>query len=194
MIGWLSGKVLHSNVGVLLVATNGVGYEVQVPTAPSYLSIAQDDNIELHIHCLVREDSQAMYGFSTRQELELFRLLIKVHGLGPALAMQLLGDMGVNDLVHALQNSDVNRLTSVKGVGRKTAERLLLEVGERLLSIVPPSGSANQNSRGAVISALENLGIRPRDAIAAVDGVLQETPDLQEAELLRSALIRTRSG
>lgn len=194
MIGWVAGALLHGDGGTLLIAGSDLGYEVQVPEAASYLGLAQGERVELYTHLAVREDGQTLYGFFTLQERQLFRLLLKIRGLGPALALQILGDMGTNELIAALRSGDANRLTAVRGIGRKTAERMLLEIGDS--GDLPAGGEPVQvqDARRVVLEALGNLGIRQRDAQAAVDSALAAEPELNEEQLLRAALSRTRSS
>ena len=132
MIGRLSGLLLDKNPAQLIVDCNGVGYEVGVPMSTFYNLPATGERVTLLTHMVVREDAQLLYGFGTTQERELFRELIKISGIGARTALAILSGMSVNDLAQAVTLQEVGRLTRVPGIGKKTAERLLLELKGKL--------------------------------------------------------------
>jgi len=128
MIGRLSGILLEKNPPQILLDVQGVGYEVDVPMSTFYNLPALNEKVVLHTHFVVREDAQLLYGFATHEERIAFRQLLKISGVGPKLALSVLSGMSISDLVVAVVNKDVGRLTKIFGVGKKTAERLLLEL------------------------------------------------------------------
>ena len=132
MIGKLTGSLLEKNPPQVLVDCHGVGYEVQVPMSTFYNLPALGEPVSLLTHFIVREDAQLLYGFATAQERQTFRELIKVSGIGPRMALSLLSGMTIEDLVQAIALQEVGRLVKVPGIGKKTAERLLLELKGKL--------------------------------------------------------------
>ena len=132
MIGRLSGILIDKNPLQLLVDCNGVGYEVSVPMSTFYNLPSAGEKVQLLTHMVVREDAQLLYGFGTAQERELFRELIKISGVGARTALSILSGMSVTDLAQAVTLQEAGRLTKVPGIGKKTAERLLLELKGKL--------------------------------------------------------------
>lgn len=200
MIGWLQGTILEKQAPYLLLNVNGVGYEIQAPMTTFY-AIENRDSVELFTHFVVREDAQQLYGFASRDERSLFRHLIKVNGVGPKLALAILSGMDVQRVVLCIQTDDVNALVKIPGIGRKTAERLLIEMRDRLkdwyvdgAAILAPAAQDRQenNSRFVVQeaeSALIALGYKPQEAAKMIQAVNSE--DVQTAEaLIRAALKR----
>ena len=169
MIGRLSGTLLEKHPPQILVDAGGVGYEVDVPMSTFYNLPAAGEKVTLLTHFAVREDAQQLFGFLTPAEREAFRQLIKISGVGPKLALSVLSGLSVQDLAHAVAMQEAGRLTKIPGVGKKTAERLLLELKGRLpggdLPVltggVPESGSD-------VLNALVALGYREKEAVLAI--------------------------
>ncbi|HET8711856.1 MAG TPA: Holliday junction branch migration protein RuvA [Spongiibacteraceae bacterium] len=183
MIGRIRGKLLEKQAPELLVDVNGVGYEIQAPMTTIYQLPALGDNVELFTHLVVREDAHLLFGFATLQDRALFRALIKVNGVGPKMALTILSGMDVNDFVRCVRDGDTAGLVKLPGVGKKTAERLLIEMRDRLrdwhIDGVAVSEGAAQLSASAndyqleAESALIALGYKPAEAskmIAAVKG------------------------
>ncbi len=169
MIGRLSGTLLEKHPPQILVDAGGVGYEVDVPMSTFYHLPAAGERVTLLTHFAVREDAQQLYGFLTAAEREAFRSLIRISGVGPRLALAVLSGLSVQDLAQAVAMQEAGRLTRIPGVGKKTAERLLLELKGRLpggeLPVltggVPESGSD-------VLHALVALGYSEKEALAAI--------------------------
>jgi Holliday junction DNA helicase RuvA len=156
VIAHLRGKLLRKEPARLIVDVNGVGYEVFVPltTFTALPEAGSDVSIDIHTH--VREDLIALYGFSTRRERNIFEKLMTISGIGPKLAITILSGGSVEDLVGAVKRSDLARLTAIPGVGRKTAERIILELKDKLQEF--PEAQAKSAVENDVLSALENLG------------------------------------
>jgi Holliday junction DNA helicase RuvA len=196
MIALLRGQLLEKHPNRLIVDVQGVGYDVQVPVSTFYQAGEPGQNVTLRIHTHVREDQIALFGFASMLEQQLFERLIGVNGIGPKLALAVLSGIEPKDLVAAVQQTDVARLTRIPGVGRKTAERITLELRDRLPAIaeLPTAGGVIvQDSHGSVrddvISALVNLGYQRPAVEKAVERVLKanEAPAGFE-EALRQAL------
>lgn len=171
MIGRLSGLLLDKNPAQLIVDCNGVGYEVSVPMSTFYNLPATGERVTLLTHMVVREDAQLLYGFGTMQERELFRQLIKISGIGARTALGILSGMSVNDLAQAVTLQEVGRLTRIPGIGKKTAERLLLELKGKLGAELGTAPGTEGESSNDVLSALLALGYSEKEALLAIKQV-----------------------
>lgn len=200
MIGLLSGTLLAITPERALVDVGGVGYEVAIPLSTFYeLERAQaagaGEKVRLFIHTHVREDQLALYGFATEREKTLFERLIQVSGIGPRLAQVVLSGMAPEDLIAALAASDVARLTRIPGVGKKTAERMVVELRDKVAALareLPAAAavSAGGGSDDELVAALVNLGYKPSQAQTAVGDARKAAPQAAFHELLRLALRR----
>ncbi len=169
MIGKLSGTVLQKNPPEVLVACQGVGYEVQVSMGTFYNLGELGSTVHLWTHLVVREDAHVLFGFATQEERAAFRELIKVSGVGPRTALSLLSGMSVADLTHAVATQESGRMQKVPGIGKKTAERLLLELRGKLGDALPGAPSTQASGVTAdIVQALLALGYNEREASAAV--------------------------
>ncbi|MEY4368714.1 MAG: Holliday junction branch migration protein RuvA [Pseudomonadota bacterium] len=171
MIGRLSGLLLDKNPAQLILDCNGVGYEVSVPMSTFYNLPATGERLTLLTHMVVREDAQLLYGFGTSQERELFRQLIKISGIGARTALGILSGMSVNDLAQAVTLQEVGRLTRIPGIGKKTAERLLLELKGKLGAELGTAPGTEGESSNDVLSALLALGYSEKEALLAIKQV-----------------------
>ena len=166
MIGKLTGTLLEKNPPEVLVDCHGVGYEVQVPMSTFYNLPNLGEKISLLTHFIVREDAQLLYGFATAQERQTFRALIKITGVGPRMALSLLSGLSIDELAQAVALQEVGRLVKVPGIGKKTAERLLLELKGKLGDAVV-SGAASQvksDAQSDILQALLALGYNDKEA------------------------------
>ena len=193
MIAFLRGRVLDKQPNRITVDVQGVGYEVHVPLSTYYDVGEEGGEIALRVHTHVREESIQLYGFLTTLEQQLFERLIGISGIGPKLAIAVLSGIDSAELVGAVQRGDVVRLTSVPGIGRKTAERIVLELKDRLASLVIPAGavaaaSPGDRLRADLLSALQNLGYHRPLAEKAVDAALKGAHDATFETALRGAL------
>ncbi len=172
MIGRITGILLEKNPPQVLVDAAGVGYEIDVPMSTFYGLPKVGDKVALFTHLVTREDAQLLYGFATEGERITFRTLIKVSGVGPKVALAVLSGMSVNDLAEAVATQESGRLVKVPGIGKKTAERLLLELKDKLKVDVRISvgvgESAKTTSAADVLNALMGLGYSEREALQAV--------------------------
>ncbi len=169
MIGKLTGTLLEKNPPQILVDCHGVGYEVDVPMSTFYNLPASGEKVALLTHFVVREDAQILYGFGTAAEREAFRQLIKISGVGPRTALSVLSGMSVNDLAQAVSAQEMGRIVKVPGIGKKTAERLLLELKGKIGADLGPVGVAHASDAHADIQqALMALGYNEKEAAAAL--------------------------
>lgn len=191
MIAVLRGQLLEKHPSRLIVDVHGVGYDVQVPVSTFYQAGETGAAVTLRIHTHVREDQIALFGFATALEHDLFERLIGVNGIGPKLALSVLSGIESADFIRAVEQGDVTRLTRIPGVGRKTAERMTLELRDRLpkLEAESPAPAAQPDGpRGDVASALVNLGYQRPAVDKALEAVVKETSGLGFEDLLRRAL------
>ncbi|CAM8666821.1 RuvA Holliday junction resolvasome, DNA-binding subunit [Oxalobacteraceae bacterium] len=171
MIGRLSGILLDKNPLQLIVDCQGVGYEVSVPMSTFYQLPSVGEKVVLLTHFVVREDAQLLFGFGTAQERELFRELIKISGVGARTALALLSGMSVADLAQAVTLQEAGRLTKIPGIGKKTAERLLLELKGKLGADLGSGGAIAQDSNSDILNALLALGYSDKEAALALKQV-----------------------
>lgn len=190
MIGRIEGQLVEITDNVLLLSVGGIGYEVEVSHNVLTGLPGRDQPVRLYTHFVVREDAQQLYGFASRAERDLFRLCIRITGVGPKLAMALISSITLAELSNAVRSGEVAMLTRVPGVGRRTAERLMLELRNKLPEAVVPSQADVPAAAGAAAreaeEALVALGYRPHEASRLVAAVKSEG-DTVEA-LVRAAL------
>lgn len=182
MIALLRGTLVDKNPNRLIVDAGGVGYDVQVPLSTFYVLGEAGTPVTLRIHTHVREDAIALFGFATPLELTLFERLIAINGIGPKLALAVLSGIEPADFIKAIRGQDVARLTAIPGIGKKTAERIGLELKDRLpttLAATGPEGPATARPedqlRDDLLSALVNLGYQRPIAERAIDAVLKQS-------------------
>jgi Holliday junction DNA helicase RuvA len=171
MIGRLSGILLEKNPPQLIVDCNGVGYEVGVPMSTFYNLPGLGEKVVLLTHFAVREDAHLLYGFSTAEERNVFKQLIKISGIGARTALSILSGMSVADLVHAVTLQEAGRLTKVPGIGKKTAERLLLELKGKLGADFSAAGALVNDATSDILNALVALGYSDKEASLALKQV-----------------------
>lgn len=194
MIAHLRGRLLEKHPNRVIVDVQGVGYEAHVPLSTFYDLGEPGSDITLRVHTHVREDALALYGFRTMLELQIFERLISVSGIGPKLGLAVLSGIEPNELVAAVRSGDVARLTAIPGVGKKTAERIGLELKDKLAAFRSTEGAATSPSsaaeslRGDVLSALVNLGYHRPLAERAVEAALKAGTDPTFEPTLKQAL------
>lgn len=185
MIGRLTGTLLEKHPPQILVDVHGVGYEVDVPMSTFYNLPAVGDKVALYTHFSVREDAQQLFGFLSAKEREVFRTLIRISGVGPRLALSVLSGLNVDELAQAVAMQDGSRLTKIPGVGKKTAERLLLELKGKLADALPTVAGGPAHVAHDALNALMALGYSDREAAPA----LKQLPEgLSLEESIRQAL------
>jgi len=191
VIAHLRGRILRKGPQEAVLDVGGVGYRVAIPVSTFYRLGEPGEEVELRTYTHVREDTLALYGFLTAAEQEMFERLISVGGVGPKLGVNILSGIEVPDLVAALRTSDVTRLTRVPGVGKKTAERLIVELKDKMPAVVAPRAAAAPSAGGPkedLLSALVNLGYSRGEVERGVDRALREDGSGRFEDLLRRAL------
>lgn len=185
MIGRITGKLIEVSPPTICVQAGGIGYDIDVPMNTLYKLPALGAEISLYTHLAVREDAQVLYGFSTNNERSTFRQLIKVSGIGARTALAILSGMSVDDLANAIQEQESALLIKIPGIGKKTAERLLLELRDKLVASSTSPSSSTSNTSSDVINALLALGYSNNEARRAISNI---PADLAVAESIRHAL------
>ena len=193
MIAWLHGRLSEKQAPWMLIDVQGVGYELEAPLSVFYDLPAVGDEVSVYVHMVVREDAQLLYGFASKQQRDVFRMLIKMNGVGPKVALAVLSTLSIQELAACAANQDVAVLTKVPGIGQKTALRLLVELQDRLdkdfADVSVPTNTVVSHT-GDAISALVQLGYKNGDATKVVRGL---DADLSSEEMIRQAL-RILSG
>ena len=194
MIGRIQGILLEKQPPLLLIDVKGVGYEVQAPMTTIYQLPEVGVSVTLHTQMVVREDAQLLYGFMHTRDRSLFRMLVKVNGVGPKLALTILSGIEIDDFVQSVRNDDTATLVRLPGVGKKTAERLLVEMKDRLKDwqidgqgSVTHQPNTSNSILGEAESALVALGYKPQEASKAIAAVNDDSINTSEA-LIRLAL------
>jgi Holliday junction DNA helicase RuvA len=190
MIARLRGTLVDKAPSRIVVDVGGVGYDVQIPLSTFYPLGEAGSNVELRVHTHVREDSLALFGFATSLEHELFERLISINGVGPKLALSVLSGIEPAELIRAVRGQDVARLTKIPGVGKKTAERIGLELKDRLPDVPEgrPGAAVQDDRRDDLLSALVNLGYQRAGVEKGLDRALSEMPQGTFEQLLKAVL------
>ncbi len=192
MIGRLSGKILEKNPPEVLLEVSGIGYEILCPMSTFY-EISNESNVSLHTHLAVKEDSHTLYGFISKDEKTLFRELIRVNGIGPKVALAILSHLNVVSLMNAVANEDDALLAKTPGIGKKTAQKLIVELKDRLEKLQLSNtqhqkitaSNSNPNTQKAT-QALQALGFKTKEADKMLSAINDES--LSTEELIRLAL------
>ena len=197
MIGRLRGTLAEKQPPHVIVDVGGVGYELEVPMTTLYRLPGVGESLTLHTHLVVREDAHLLYGFAEKRERELFRELIRLNGVGPKLALALMSGLEVDELVRCVQAQDTSVLVKVPGVGKKTAERLLVELKDRFkawetsptmagLVVETCAAAGGSSAENDAVSALISLGYKPQEASRAVSAIKED--GLSSEDMIRRAL------
>lgn len=202
MIGWLSGRLRFEELGgTVVLDVGGVGYEIQTPVgAIARARSTESDGVALFVHTHVREDALVLFGFPNELERRVFRLMLGVPNVGPKTALGVLSALSVGELAHAVASSDLGRLAKVPGIGRKTAERLVLELKDKLGDVgeveaeaaTPGPHAPRPGARERLLSALTNMGYRPGEAEKAVASIGPRVDSAPLADSLKEALAELR--
>tara|TARA_B100001250_G_scaffold343420_1_gene312072 strand:- start:296 stop:895 length:600 start_codon:yes stop_codon:yes gene_type:complete len=193
MIGFLRGKLIKKQPPLLILDVKGVGYEIEAPMTTFYVLPKTGNEIEIYTHLVVRDDAHLLFGFATENERLLFRNLIKVNGVGAKMALTILSGIEANEFSQCIQNNNAERLTKLPGIGKKTAERLIIEMRDRIenipkLATIQKNGNMDKRSNPAdeAISALISLGYKPAEASKYVLAITND--GMSSEELIREAL------
>lgn len=199
MIGRLRGALLEKQAPYLLLDVNGVAYEVQAPMTTFYRLPAIGQDVTLHTHLSITENLHQLFGFFEQRERSLFRTLIKVNGIGPKSAISILSGMEADDIARCVRDNNIKALTKIPGIGQKTAERLVIELRDRLKNWDVPQGDAQAHNEIQTLastndayseaeSALVSLGYKPNEAAKMIATAAKQKPDAKSEELIRLAL------
>ena len=192
MIGRLRGTLIHKEPPALVLDVNGVGYELEAPMTTFYDLPASGQSVTLYTHLVVREDAHLLYGFSQEGQRRLFRALIKINGVGPRVALAILSGLSQNEFQRCIVNNDIARLTQTPGIGRKTAERLVVELRDKIDLATPETGTSASvpgqplDPVGEAVSALTALGYKPQEASRLVRAIPSD--GLSTEDIIRQAL------
>ena len=196
MIGQIEGTIIEKNPPEILVEVAGITYEILVPMSTLYQLPESGELVRLHTHFSVREDAQTLYGFFDAETKKMFRSLVRVNGVGPKMALGILSGMSVEDFVQAVRNNDSEAMVRMPGIGKKTAERLMIEMRDKMIewgsddNVGSDLSSQNKSSftKDAEI-AMINLGYKPQQAARAIAHVLKVNPEINDSEeLIRFSL------
>ena len=188
MIGYLSGKIISSKPTRIILDVNGVGYVVNI-SINTFEKISDKESANLFIHTNVKEDSISLFGFYNESEKDMFELLISVNGIGPKLAISILSGILVDELRHAIMDGDISRIVSIPGIGRKTAERLVLELKSKITSVSSEEGEKIPFSiKNEAIAALTTLGYNLKQAEKSVRDIISADPNVTLEDLIKKAL------
>ena len=193
MIGFLKGRLAVKQPPMLMVDVNGVGYEMEAPMSTFYALPATGESVALFTHLVVREDAHILYAFGSDGERRLFRGLLKVSGVGPKIALGILSGASVEDFLRIVEAEDIAMLTRIPGIGRKTAERVIIEMRDNVKKLSMPAGTAGAagtvtpaTAQSEAFSALIALGYKPPEVVRLLKSV--DGADLATTEIIRRAL------
>ena len=187
MITQLKGKLVEKSPTNVVIEVNGIGYWVNI-SLTTFSQIPDNENIKLYTHLQIKEDSHSLYGFYSKKEREIFRLLISVSGVGTSTARTMLSSLDPQQVVEAISSNNVSIVQSVKGIGSKTAQRLIIELRDKILKIYDLDETyvnSNNTTREEALSALEVLGINKKSSERIVDLVIKENPDISVEEIIK---------
>jgi len=201
MIARLSGILVEKSVTQCVVDVNGAGYRVVVPLTTFYELPEIGQPVVIHIHTHVREDAIHLYGFHAREEQAVFQLMISVSGIGPKLAVNILSGIAAGELIRAVMEDDLKRLTGIPGVGKKTAERMILELKDKLAKldretvlVGTVSAETGAQVKDDALSALVNLGYKGSAVKEVVDRIMREAPEIPSLDQLLKRALKTLAG
>ncbi len=192
MITYIKGRLSEKSPINVVIETNGIGYWVNI-SLTTFSQIPDQESIKLYTHLQIKEDSHSLYGFYTKKEREIFRLLISVSGVGTSTARTMLSSLNPEQVIEAISSNNVSIVQSVKGIGSKTAQRLIIELRDKVLKIYDIDEAfvnSNNTVREEALSALEVLGINKRNAEVSVDKIIKDNPDISVEEIIKETLKR----
>ncbi|NLN25517.1 MAG: Holliday junction branch migration protein RuvA [Bacteroidetes bacterium] len=191
MISHVQGRLVEKNPTDVVIDCNGVGYRLNI-SLNTYSQLPDSETVKLFSHLIIREDAHTLYGFMTASEREIFRLLITVSGVGPMTARTMLSSLTPEQVIEAIASDDVKTIKSVKGIGIKTAQRVLLDLKDKILKVSDVSISIPQNNtnKNEALSALETLGFVRKKAEQVCDAILKENPEASVEMIIKLALKR----
>ena len=190
MITHIRGRLVEKHPDHLVVECNGLGYYLVI-SLQTFSNLPDQENIHLFTHLVIREDAHTLYGFYSKTEREIFKLLLSVSGVGPSTAITMLSSMDTEEIQQAIAQENVSKIQSVKGIGLKTAQRVIVDLRDKILKsyeISEELHTPNNTIKNEALSALEVLGFNKKKVEKTIQVVLQDTPDLSLEELIKKAL------
>jgi len=190
MITHIQGKMVEKNPDHVVIECNGLGYHVNI-SLQTFSNIPDQENLKLYTHFVIREDAHILFGFYSKTEREIFKMLISVSGVGPSIAITMLSSMDTEEIQQAIGSEDVSKIQSVKGIGLKTAQRVIVDLKDKILKsyeISEDLPSSNNTIKIEALSALEVLGFSRKKIEKVIQVILQNSPEISLEELIKQAL------
>jgi Holliday junction DNA helicase RuvA len=190
MITHISGKLIEKNPTNIIVECNGLGYYLPI-SLQTFSKIPDKENVKLYTYLNIRDDAHILFGFADKTEREIFKFLISVSGVGPSTAITMLSSMDSKEIQQAIASEDVNKIKSVKGIGIKTAQRVIVDLKDKILKTYELSDDisvSNNTIKNEALSALEVLGFARKKVDSVIQVILQDSPDISLEELIKKAL------
>ncbi len=190
MITHIQGKLIEKNPTSIVIDCNGVGYSINI-SLHTFSQIPEKENVKLFTHLQVREDSHTLFGFSSKLEREIFRLLISVSGIGASIARTMLSSLSPEQVMDAIAQNDITTIQSVKGIGSKTAQRVVLDLKDKILKVYgldDVSATSSNTNKNEALSALETLGFARKQAERVCDKIVKENPNASVETIIKQAL------
>jgi len=190
MITHIKGRLVEKAPTSVVIESNGIGYLINI-SLNTFSQIPDNENLKLYTHLQIKEDSHTLYGFYTIKEREIFRLLISVNGIGSNIARTMLSSISPEQIIDAISRENVSLIQSVKGIGSKTAQRVIIDLRDKILKVYDIDEgitSSNNTNREEALSALEVLGINKRSSEALVDRIVVENPDISVESIIKETL------
>jgi Holliday junction DNA helicase RuvA len=202
MIALINGSLIYKSISHVIVEANGIGYQIFIPLTTFYELPDMNQKVTLHIHTHVRQDDISLFGFGTGEEKGVFELMISVSGIGPKLAMNILSGISAEELVRAVSHGNLERLVAIPGVGKKTAERMILELKDKVVklstyeAIYKDDGDIRvyDSIIDDVLSALVNLGYKSQRAREVLDKIIKESPESLTLDILLKKALKILAG
>jgi len=190
MITHVKGRLVEKAPTSVIIECNGIGYLINI-SLHTFSQIPDNENLKLFTHLQIKEDSHTLYGFFTIKEREIFRLLISVNGIGSSIARTMLSSIAPDQIIEAISRENVSLIQSVKGIGSKTAQRVIIDLRDKILKVYDLGegfASVNNTNREEALSALEVLGINKKSSERLVDKIVVETPDISVESIIKETL------
>ena len=190
MITHIKGRLVEKSPTSVVIECNGIGYMINI-SLNTFSQIPDNENLKLFTHLQVKEDSHTLYGFFSIKERQIFRLLISVNGIGPSIARTMLSSISPDQIIEAISRENVSLIQSVKGIGSKTAQRVIIDLHDKILKVYELDegfASSNNTNKEEALSALEVLGINKRSSERLVDKIVLESPDISVESIIKETL------
>ena len=190
MINHIQGKLVEVNPAFVVIECNGVGYLLNI-SLTTYSNLRESDTCKLYSHIVIKEDSHTLYGFFKIEERKVFRLLISVSGVGASTGMMILSSLSSSEINQAISSEDINKLKSIKGIGLKSAQRIIIDLKDKIKEVEIIENNFNDNNnikKNQALSALETLGFSAKQSNKILDNILNESPDISVEELIKLSL------